>query len=418
MKISIYNNKMILYVFVIFFTILLQSFNSNFRVITYTLLVFLLLICIVINKKILSDFVNRYSLIVVWLAWIITLTCLMELFKYGTLMAGAIIQPVFIVGTVYISYFFAYKYDNKDCERIIFLFYLIILFAAIMGLIEFFIKKNIFFPNYGNPWEEYRVSSLFKHPIMYAAMVMIGVYYSLFFLKNSIVKYFSLIVFLIAIYSSKSRSLWISLIFGVIILVLASLSHKIKKNTIVKLFIIIVLSFVFLISPVGSQMVDGIFNRFTNMSDTISSTQRLGTVSYFIDLLYNEGNIFTLLFGHGEDAASMVMLNTTLYIENFSTTDNQYILFLYNYGIIFLIFILFFIIKACIYLIANYHSIDRIERFILITIVTESIGAYFYELTEVKSVCFLIFVLIGFELSVLSKKNFVNKLNRVGGRNG
>lgn len=410
MKITTYNNKMILYIFVVFLTTVLQYLNSNFRFMSYAMIIFLLCICIVKNKKIMSDFVNQYKYIVIWLAWILTLTCLIDLIKYGTLMAGAIIQPLFIVGTIYISYYFAHKYDKHYCEKVLFLFYLVILFAAVMGLIEFFTKKNLFFPSYGNPWEEYRVSSLFKHPIIYAAMLLIGVFYSLFFLKKPIVKYFSLIIFLVGIYSSKSRSLWISLIFGFLILVLASFSHKIKKNTVLKLFIIIGLGFIFLISPLGSQMVDNIISRFTNMSDTVDSIQRLGTIEYFSNLLYNEGNFITLFLGHGEDAASIVMLNTTIQIENFSTTDNQYVLFLYNYGLIVLIFIVLMLIKACVHLIVNYKSINRIERFILITIITQSIGAFFYELTEVKSVSFLVFVLIGFELSFLSKNFFPVKV--------
>ena len=354
------------------------------------------------DKEILYTFVNKYRIIACWAVWVVIFTCFMEWILYDSFSFGAIIQPIFIFGTVFLSFSLAAKYSETGCKKLLFIINIVIIFAAIVGIRELITQKNIFFPNYGNPWQQYRVCSLFRHPIIYAALLMVSFFYVLYFGKKKWLKAVGLIIILIGIYASRSRSCWIALVFSFFIIGLATFSHRMKKATIVRIGLILGACLAFVASPMGNKMIDSIISRFTNMSDTVEATQRMGTISYFYDLLIKEGNIVTLLLGHGEDAAAMILKQTTISIENFTTTDNQYVSFLYNYGLIVLVMVIVFLFKMCMRFIQHYNSMNSMERFCLITIISQSIGAFFYEITEAKTISFVLFVLVGFELFYLS----------------
>lgn len=84
-------------------------------------------------------------------------------------------------------------------------------FAGLAGIAEYFTKCNLFYPNYGNSCQEYRVISIYGCPILYAFSMTIGFVMSLFIvMKWKILKLIMLGVFVFGIFASLSRLSWIT----------------------------------------------------------------------------------------------------------------------------------------------------------------------------------------------------------------
>lgn len=126
----------------------------------------------------------------------------------------------------------------------------------------------------------------------------------------------------------------------------------------------------------------------------------LGAISYFATKVIDEFNPITFLLGHGEDAAANVMLETSIVFKNFSTTDNQYLLIFYNYGLIALIVILSGAVKCIVRFIRTYRSNGNTVNCLLFICISQAICSFFYELTENKSCAFLVMCSIGMLLSI------------------
>lgn len=316
---------------------------------------------------------------------------------------GSLIQPIFLISCVTIGYRVTtcVEYSKSDLtEFVLRRILLIMFFAGVAGIPEYFMKSNLFYPNYGNPWQEYRVASIYGHPILYALSMTIGFIMSVFIvMKWKTLKLIMLGIFVFGIFASLSRSSWIAFVAVILIWSLAVYRDRITKKHVIGLLFGTIILIVIVVSPIGQRVIKMVAMRFTNLFEDISSTQRLGSIVYIFNNLVEEFNPFTLLFGHGEDAAAQLMLKTTININNFSTTDNEYLLILYNYGLIALIGIVVFIFRIVKIFIVKYKKLSNIQRCLLLTCIAISITSFFFEVTEAKVCSWITMVIMGMLLA-------------------
>lgn len=153
------------------------------------------------------------------------------------------VSKTWIFSTLFFVLFLVAVRTKEDIERIIFVALLAALFATAIGMAEWFYKDNLFrslFPSDPDRMADlewivserfrdgvYRVSSLFKHPLVYGEYLAMTLPFCLYFLTNakqSIVRYcaiLGLIFIPIGIYVSHTRSSIIASVAGVIVYMIA-----------------------------------------------------------------------------------------------------------------------------------------------------------------------------------------------------
>lgn len=114
--------------------------------------------------------------------------------------------------------------------------------------------------------------------------------------------------------------------------------------------------------------------------------------------------LFWFIFGHGEDMASQLLLETTISIKDMSATDNQYILIFYNYGVCVFIYIIIMLIKGAFLLIKNWRKMDNVLKCLNIIILSLAVASFFFELTEIKEIAFLFLLFVGSILGLKKHK--------------
>lgn len=332
----------------------------------------------------------------VWLYLIIVevITVLTQAHR-GEINVGSIIQPFFLISIFCMGYRIRGG-NERQAKKVLFFLFAIFLFAAVVGIPEYFSHSNIFFPDYGNPWQTYRVSSLYHHPLMYSTMLSIGFWISIYLIKNRILKLFSLIVFTFGIFASLSRSSWIAWLIVIAYVILSKFRSRITKKMILSGIATVFIITFFFQTNYGEVLIDTISSRFSNLSKDLSSTQRLGTIAYIQGDIVNNINPLTFLLGHGEDSAAYFMLNTVIDIENFSSTDNQYLLIFYNYGAIALFIVIKVIFDVNRIIFARYAELSAFSRCVYASLAVFAITAFFYEITETKICCWVMVLCIGF----------------------
>ena len=115
------------------------------------------------------------------------------------------------------------------------------------------------------------------------------------------------------------------------------------------------------------------------------------------DSFYNS-NIVQLLFGHGYKGSFMSLLNTTIVITGFFTTDNSYVSVFYNYGIISFTIVLCLLLSLAVFLFSK-----RFDRYEYKGIVLSLIGifsvAFFFEIDLFLNIASYFYLYIGFFLT-------------------
>lgn len=257
--------------------------------------------------------------------------------------------------------------------------------AALYGILEFIIQRNplvVFFEtDYLSGTVPYRAASFFKHPIIFA--IILGVAISLIIEERKIIVKSLLVV---AILMTRSRSTMLGILFVFILWLLKHIRFKINLKT----FVVFISILVFLISPIGNEIIGGIINRFSDSLTSISGTQRLGTIYYFLTYTFNVTNIknlIMLLVGHGSGAANVLLKMHTIDIPGFDTTDNQYITILYDYGVLILL-MTFFGIGKCVHTFLK--SYNKAVKENTIAIIFMAIVSFFCQSLENKIIVFLL----------------------------
>lgn len=254
-------------------------------------------------------------------------------------------------------------------------------------LLKFLALVQGFEYNFGG--SDYRTMSVFGHPIVAGMFFVIAFLCNIYVLKTPF-KYILQGILLVNIFSTMSRSAWISII---IVLVLYSVVHirsifnKISnfKLTYKKLFSMYIIAALFIIAlffiiPRFNEISTEISLRFgsslSSNTNDISNLQRTGTVTAILNYMFNS-NFVNLLFGYGYGTAKNFMLSHTIILPYFSTTDNQYLTWFYEFGFLgigtYLTFLFYFIFKL---FNKNNHWVQELSILILVCI---SVSFIFFE---------------------------------------
>lgn len=191
----------------------------------------------------------------------------------------------------------------------------------------------------------YRTMSVFNHPIISGLFFVIAFLCNMYVLKTSW-KYPLQALLLLNIYTSWSRSSWLALVIILVIYLLLNISkfkftlklnityRKIFNFYILLIFLSIGLIFLLanfdsLYNSIASRIGDSLS---TNSTDG-SNLQRTMTISLILNHMF-EGDIVNLLFGYGIGSVEAFMLAHPILIEDFSTTDNQFLSWFYEFGLV------------------------------------------------------------------------------------
>lgn len=241
-----------------------------------------------------------------------------------------------------------------------------------------------------------RADSIFGHAIPYSTIIAIFLFMTNFLITKSSVKIILYVFFTLGIISTFSRSSWIA----IIIVALLLLFSKKKKNKIAKKSIIkgIVLSFIIIIGiilyrnqlQIALRYINGLIsNRISGTMGSVSALQRLGTIGYMIEHI----GLVGFLVGHGNGQGGEFLKQTTIVLNNFATTDNQYISILYDFGLFGIVLVGTLFVKI---LKTIWERKMGEESVMLASVILVSyISAFFYELLGWINVAELLLILVG-----------------------
>ena len=275
-------------------------------------------------------------------------------------------------------------------ENRITIYKLLLLFIVISAIIPLIVPGT----NYGK-----RAYSIFKHPIIFAQYTIIGILISRFYCQALPTKIAVFILLAYSLLTTYARSGWIGLAC-ILLLVLFSkknFSMNLPKKKLVR---IVVVSLVALLICVFSFqkiiqayiMIHSLIElRFSGTMNSLSATQRLGTIMYFLQNF----KLDEFIFGKGYGASSLSMLNTKITLENFSTTDNQYVSIIYDFGVVGFMWILALFKMVVTSYFQSVKQNDHERNFLCLSIMSLLIGAFFFEITGWPNLSPLLFIFIG-----------------------
>lgn len=236
-----------------------------------------------------------------------------------------------------------------------------LMFINVENLIQYFNKMPPFYSrlivstngsyNYAFGTETYRTMSYFGHPIP-AGLFFAFSFFVFRKLKISYVGYFFQLLSLVNLYTTQSRSDWLAFAGAYLLIYVFRVDIDTKKNNLIdKIFIILIT--IFGVFAFGNRLLSGIVSRFgdtlTLHSTSGSNLQRTGTIQLIFQN-FKESDVFLQLFGHGVKTSPAFMASHTILIPFFTTTDNQYLTFLYDFGLVglvgFVIFYIYFLFKS------------------------------------------------------------------------
>ena len=345
----------------------------------------------------------------------------------STLISGIALEDVFsraiqvIIYCIIIIYptFLLKKYDENYVFNGINTIANVIWITALFGIYEGVLKSNILIHlfrtdigNYTDGLQRYRITSLYLQPVICAHVFLIAILYFISQKDEGVWKYIKITTLLIALLLTKSRSSWITLCFCFVIYILKHFQKKIivsKTKTLWQIVFFIVLIFLAIKFSVTDYILDR-FNELTS-NNTLSVTQRTGIIEFVLKEI-SKSNLFEILFGHGHEATNYLLKNNTIYIKDFITTDNEWISFLYNYGLITVFFAAWILLKA----IKNYMTSENtMYESIYLLLIGSFINMIFWESLSNVFVRFLTFTILGTTLYLfkVSKKR-VGTVNQLG----
>ena len=381
-------------------TIATAFFPNNMRYVMYGVVISVA--CIEELKKKKSDkLVREFPYFFLYIIIVEIITVIREIYEKNTISLGAIIQPIFLISCLIIGFNVGKKYGESGCKDLLLFFSVIFIFSACVCVPEYILKKSLFFPSYGNAWDAFRTPSIYGHPIRVGTSLTIALAIHIFLFRKSFIRWAIIILDLFGLFACESRSSWIACACTCLLFFVAATKKRVTRKKVIIAMSAIVIVLLFLMSNPGTRMIAAVVGRFAQATgDNVSKVQRLGTISYFASKIIDDFNPITFLLGHGEDAAANVMLETSIAFKNFSTTDNQYLLIFYNYGLIALIVVLGGIVKCIIRFIRTYESNGNTVNCLLFICISQAICSFFYELTENKTCAFLVLCSIGMLLSI------------------
>lgn len=398
MKVKIGKLYSIILLLIMFIGILvLRMFD--YRVETYLLCGLLMLFYFLFNQQYIYTYIPRYGLkFFVFFAFlmIITLICVID---SKTRLSFFYQIVLFFLFYIFFSIFFM-KNGESSYHWLFLPLYKGAILLSFAGIYEGIIRQNLFqnfiYSNYfayAEHTELYRISLMFIHPIVYAHFIMIMLIYGCYFDKSKY-KLINCTLLLINIYLTKARSIWVAIVLVAFIYLMKQSNiqkYKIKKGTLICLLsapiILVFVNYTFL----KKLIVQGIVGRITESFSTNSYILRVSAINNLMEYFFNDNTMLGILFGSGNGAAT-VMMEDVVSVQgigqySMTTTDNFYLSFLYNFGIItFLILLIYIFGVFKKTLVAN----NKMLEYIGVSLIGSIISIFFYDIFNWEVIIYLI----------------------------
>jgi hypothetical protein len=228
---------------------------------------------------------------------------------------------------------------------------------VIINFIEIITKHNIFYKFlrtnaqnaaktiYLSSTVNFRAFSIFAHPIIYGIFLVCLYWCNNFLIKNKYIKISIQVIIIINLYFTQARSAYLAFIITVILYYIKLLVNQMHKQFKLRYTDIILFSFTSVLVIIGCVLIKNeIFNMYNQLymkfititNDSYndpSRIQRLGMTKSIINYMLNNG-IVNFLFGNGFGSISQFLKNIQILIVGYSTSDNQYMSYLYEFGFV------------------------------------------------------------------------------------
>ena len=365
------------------------------------------------NKKYLFAINNNVSIFILLFILISIITTLININNVGINNFILLLSTINVGVLIYLS---AKLYGANSIRNFLYKIKIIGNILAIIGIKQYITRSAItekFFAsqNLINQYMELRgynanrLHNVFEHYIVYGAFLICIFWLNIFLNKNkSKIKPMIInIIILFNIYGTQARSTWIALACTILLYLfikskeLTKKNKKIHRKTLIyaPISISILIILLILFNEQIFNFIFSIFERFNNMNTvdgSIAKEQRLFIIFFILNYIIN-GNLINMFIGYGYRASEILMINTKTLISNFKTTDNQWISFIFDFGIISVILYILFIILNIknIALMKKDNEFYDIKISALFIVVSNSINMFFYETFRFKSI-FIIFL--------------------------
>ncbi|WP_445506784.1 O-antigen ligase family protein [Niallia sp. 03190] len=362
--------------------------------------------------------VNRLSLFI----WGITFAFLtISTFVYDQKKSFIFAFTPFFLTSLYV-YIMIMKFGEKFKKQFLTQFMIVMNIFSILNLYQVVFHKPFLLGLLADKFYMYQYSaigtssfrtiSVFGHPILFGLFLIFAFVCNLFLLKSGMWKYLLQVIVVLNIYSTGSRSSWIAFSLVLMLLLVLKLfsfkkiNVKITRKNILSMY----LSFCIILTGIGfliiniSTIANTIMTRFgdslSNNSTDISNLQRTGAIELIMHNI-SESSLLHQLFGNGMFSVSNFMLNHPIIIKNFASTDNQYLTWLYEYGILGLLLMIIWIISLLLTNIVK-HPTTKYNKICFYLLIVVSLELYFFE--GIGAAWTDLSILIGFSVAVLSIK--------------
>ena len=151
-------------------------------------------------------------------------------------------------------------------------------------------------------------------------------------------------------------------------------------------------------------IIANIVQRFEELDGGASFGQRAEAINYIMDR-FNHSSILGKFIGHGVLGTYHELSKVTFFYQNFVATDNQWVSWIYNNGIIFVLFVIAFTIYA---VKIFFETNDNITKFMVIIYLVYLGLSFFVEIGSAFAGNLFLFIPIGYLLNKEIKKEKVN----------
>ena len=327
------------------------------------------------NYKLIIKF-NRKQLLLIS-AWIIfCLSYTVTSSNVGEAISGIIQMTLFFL-LVTFGTFLADFYDKDTIEKTFMGICFIIFITALYGIFEYITSSNplnsfFYVQRELLDSETARTMSVYIHPIYFSQVLIIGICINYYFNKSYAKRLIYNLAFVFALYTTKTRGAWI--IFAILLLLITTRwiknNGRLKKKSIFWGFFVIAC---LLIMNYQFNFFSSIISRFAALEGGASIGQRMDAGNYIINSFFHS-SLLNQILGHGMLGTANELRQVTFFYQEFVATDNQWISWLYNNGLIFVLIIILFTIYAIVMFL---KSKDPIIKF-MVTIYLAYLGLSFF----------------------------------------
>ena len=375
----------------IIISISVAFFNEELSMILYTLQIFLFLYYFFYKGFIRQ--LKSYGILVICALLMLVTTLTNGVIK-NTLSMQIVWRTIRITITPLLGVAFAFYTNEKTRRKLYFFIFIIMVSAVFYGLYQ---------QSAGIGWGyNSRMDSYFKHPIVYASMLLIAFWMVPYLFATSLIRWLSYGLIIIGLYTTQSRSSWIALLLTNLLRLFGLRKNSIKRVSLVRNILVLAIVIVLVMSEGFEIYSNQIIGRFSGTMGTASASQRLGALGYIVNLSITKFNLLALFFGHGTGATGEAMLLTTIDIEGFAAADNLYVTVFYDYGITVLIALIWMLYNTVKVLISEKKNTEKL--FLGISILGVFISSFFYEMFGWLSISTVTLFFVGIYLHVSKQK--------------